>query len=103
MPRAGGTRSAKARSEMPTAHMPRKAPPCMIGSAVGTTAAGVMRLASWAPTANFPVSRTSRKISRSAKLMPMMLGTLEQRAVPAASVTMADEYSLGKRCSTCAK
>ena len=45
---AGVTRSANERSAMPTAHMPRNSPPCRIGSAVGITAFGVTRLASWA-------------------------------------------------------
>ena len=45
---AGVTRSANERSEMPRAHMPRNSPPCRIGRAVGITALGVTRLASWA-------------------------------------------------------
>ena len=81
--------------------MPRNSPPCRIGSAVGITAFGVTRLASWALTVNLRVSRTSRKISRSENPMPTAIGALEQRAVPAASVTKAEEYSLGNFCSTC--
>ena len=80
--------------------MPRNSPPCRIGSAVGITALGVTRLASWALTVNLRVSRTSRKMSRSENPMPTAIGELEQRAVPSASVTKAEEYSLGNFCST---
>ena len=68
--------------------MPRNSPPCRIGSAVGITALGVTRLASWALTVNLRVSRTSRKISRSENPMPTAIGALEQRAVP---VCIGDE------------
>ena len=77
----------------------------LAGSAApsGSPRCGVTRLASWAPTVNLRVSRTSRKISRSENPMPTAVGALEQRAVPSASVTKAEEYSLGNFCSTCAE
>ena len=78
------------------AHMPRNAPSCRSGKrrryhrARRHPAGDLAR-----PCANDLVSRTRRKISRSEKLTPTADGRLAQRVTPWASVTPADEYSLG--------
>ena len=99
------TSSATVVSEIPMAHMPRNAPSCRIGSAAGITVRGATRLATCAPSANSLVSRTRRKISRSAKAdADRGTAALEQRATPCGvGDAAADEYSLGNFSRTLAE
>ena len=78
------------------AHMPRNSPSCRIGSAAGITVRGVTRLATWAPTANClgvahqPEDLTVGEVDADARSAGW-----RSASRPAASVTRADEYSLG--------